>query len=223
MSARACAGTARGFVLACTLAALPTLGAAQDSFGAAPLPQPTPQPRQEPQRPAERGGDGRQSAPASETQDFGVPPQAQLRPTQQLHGPTPTAIPGGKVIGTRALAQLLRNPQAKALLFHAYGAPQHLPNAIPAGPAAQGGSFDDQVQREFGQFLQKTVGDDNARPLVFYCQGVQCWMSYNAALRAIRMGYRNVLWYRGGIEAWAQAGLPVQTAPGGGEQPQATR
>jgi len=158
-----------------------------------------------------------------ETQDFGVAPQAQLRSSDQLHGPTPTAIPGGKVIGTRALARLLQDPQSKALLFHAYGAPQHLPDAIPAGPAAQGGSFDDQVQREFGAFLQKTVGGDNARPLVFYCQGVQCWMSYNAALRAIRMGYRNVLWYRGGIEAWAQAGLPVQTAPGGGEQPQATR
>ena len=47
-----------------------------------------------------------------------------------------------------------------------------------------------------------------------YCQGTYCWMSYNAALRAINLGYTNVLWYRGGIEAWKQAGLP--TAPAGG-------
>ena len=29
----------------------------------------------------------------------------------------------------------------------------------------------------------------------------------NAALRAINLGYKQVLWYRGGIEAWQKAGL----------------
>ena len=28
----------------------------------------------------------------------------------------------------------------------------------------------------------------------------------------INLGYTNVLWYRGGIEAWKQAGMPVQSA-----------
>jgi rhodanese-related sulfurtransferase len=40
-------------------------------------------------------------------------------------------------------------------------------------------------------------------------------MSYNAALRAIAAGYSNVLWYRGGIEAWKAAGMPVQAAGAG--------
>jgi len=35
-------------------------------------------------------------------------------------------------------------------------------------------------------------------------------MSYNAAVRASRMGYSQVLWYRGGIEAWKAAGQRVQ-------------
>jgi len=52
---------------------------------------------------------------------------------------------------------------------------------------------------------QVTRGQTDAR-LVFYCGGPQCWMSYNAAARAIRLGYRNVLWYRGGTEAWQRAG-----------------
>jgi PQQ-dependent catabolism-associated CXXCW motif protein len=63
-------------------------------------------------------------------------------------------------------------------------------------------------------------------PLIFYCQSNQCWMSYNAALRAIHMGYTNVLWYRGGLEAWKAAGQPVHTAyqgyappPGAGNKP----
>ncbi len=43
----------------------------------------------------------------------------------------------------------------------------------------------------------------------------ECWVSYNAALRAINAGYTNVLWYRGGIEAWKAAGLPT-LAPGRG-------
>ena len=37
-------------------------------------------------------------------------------------------------------------------------------------------------------------------------------MSYNASLRAIRMGYSQVLWYRGGIEAGKGAGQSVQPA-----------
>ena len=37
-------------------------------------------------------------------------------------------------------------------------------------------------------------------------------MSYNAALRAIRTGYTQVLWYSGGIEAWKSAGVAVQPA-----------
>lgn len=149
---------------------------------------------------------------SNEAQDFGVAPTRNLRPSHELGGPTPTSIPGGRVIGTQQLAQLLQGGQANILLLHAYGGMQHLPGAIPVGPAAQGGSFDDPVQREFGQYLQQATGGDQARAMVFYCGGVQCWGSYNAALRAIHMGYRNVAWYRGGIEAWQQAGLPVLTA-----------
>ncbi len=41
---------------------------------------------------------------------------------------------------------------------------------------------------------------------------MKCWGSYNAALRAIRLGYTNVHWFRGGVEAWQQAGLPLRDA-----------
>ena len=198
---------------------------AQDSFGSPARQQPQPiQPvpaQPMPIRPI-------QQAPASrlpemamptgiangEMQDFGVAPTRQLRSSQQLHGPTPPSIPGGKVISTRQLSQLLQGGQANVLLLHAYGAPEHLPGAQAAAPASQGGSFDDQVQREFGQYLRQATGGDTARALVVYCAGPQCWGSYNAALRAINMGFRNVHWYRGGIEAWRQAGLPLQDGQG---------
>ena len=41
---------------------------------------------------------------------------------------------------------------------------------------------------------------------MFYCEGAQCWESYNAALRALDLGYSNVLWYRGGLR---RAGKPT--------------
>lgn len=197
---------------------------AQDSFDNSKLPpsrppaQTPPQPRQGAQtQPATQT---QQAAPpaagdAGEAQDFGVKPATQLRPNEQLHGPTPTSIPGGKVIGTRQLAQAMQgqqNQQGTVMLLHAIASQRHLPNAIPVAPASQGGTFDDQVQRDFGNYLEQATGGDRARLLVTYCAGVQCWGSYNAALRAIKMGYTNVHWYRGGLEAWEKAGLPVLTA-----------
>jgi hypothetical protein len=38
------------------------------------------------------------------------------------------------------------------------------------------------------------------------------WTGYNLALRLITLGYRQVLWYRGGREAWEVAGLPMDRA-----------
>lgn len=185
---------------------------AQDSFdGKAPAvrtppPSAAPAPASpSPPAPARAGDTG-------EAQDFGVKPITQLRPTAQLHGPTPTTIPGGKVVGTQQLAQWMQGQQGqqgRVMLLHAIVSNTHLPNAIPAGPASQGGSFDDTVQRDFGAYLQKATGGDRSRLIVTYCQGAQCWGSYNAALRAIQLGYQNVHWYRGGIEAWQRAGLPL--------------
>jgi len=53
------------------------------------------------------------------------------------------------------------------------------------------------------------AGGDKSRPMVFYCVDAECWLSYNAALRAIKLGYTNVMWYRGGVAAWRTAELPM--------------
>jgi rhodanese-related sulfurtransferase len=45
--------------------------------------------------------------------------------------------------------------------------------------------------------------------MVFYCVDSECWLSYNAALRAIALGYTNVMWYRGGIASWRTAEGPM--------------
>lgn len=151
-----------------------------------------------------------------ELQDFGVPPQAQLQ--NNMHGPTPTSIPGGQVITTDRLLGLYQQGQQNGLLvFHVLGPGDMLPNAQNAVPASQPGSFNDQTQQEFGQYLQQVTQGNTSRPLVFYCLNTQCWMSYNAALRAINMGFSNVLWYRGGIEAWQQVQRMASSLPQPGQ------
>lgn len=150
---------------------------------------------------------------------MGVTATAHLH-TGAMHGATPASIPGGQLITTRGLQELVNGRQTPFILLDILGGPQVIPGAQFAVPAAQPGSFTDATQQQFAQFLQQATGGNKEYPLVLYCQSRECWMSYNAALRAINMGYRNVLWYRGGIEAWQAAGLPLQQSGQGGARPQ---
>jgi rhodanese-related sulfurtransferase len=146
-----------------------------------------------------------------EKQEFGVPPTPELHPGAP-HGPTPSSIPGGRVIDTLNLVALLSaQPPVPVLIVDALGGPQRLPNAMQGAFAAQPGSFQDQIQQQFAQMLQAATGGNPSLPVIVYCYDPNCWMSYNAALRAIRAGYQNVFWYRGGLWAWEQARLPVQS------------
>lgn len=45
-------------------------------------------------------------------------------------------------------------------------------------------------------------------PLVFFCLK-DCWMSWNAAKRALEYGYTNVMWFRDGTDGWQELGYPL--------------
>lgn len=149
---------------------------------------------------------------AWERQDLGVRPETQLH-AGEMHGPTPNQLPGGQVITTKGLLPLLRGGQMPVRVYDVLGGQAALPGAVPAAFAAQPGSFDDATQARLAELLRQTTGNRRDTVLVFYCAGPQCWMSYNAALRAVRLGYTNVAWYRGGLEAWQHAGLSFAPAP----------
>lgn len=197
--------------------------AAQDSFGGAGTPQPQAQQPSQPQGQTQSPPPGYGTPPGygsppqaaadqltlKEREDFGVPPTNKLH-SGPMHGPTPASIPGGQVITTKGVMELMQSRQTPFFLFDVLGAPDIIPGALGAVPAHQPGTFDDKTQREFGGFLQQTTGGRMDTPLIFYCASRECWMSYNAALRAIHMGYTNVLWYRGGLDAWQAAGGQVQ-------------
>jgi len=149
-----------------------------------------------------------------ERRDLGVPPPRALH-AGPFHGPTPNRIPGGQVVTTQGLVALLQQRETPVHLFHVLDWGETLPFAVVVPWAAAPGSFNDDTQRQLARMLEQVTDGDREAPLVFYCASADCWMSYNAAVRAIRGGHRNVLWYRGGLEAWGVAGLST-FRPGGG-------
>jgi PQQ-dependent catabolism-associated CXXCW motif protein len=196
--------------------------AAQNTFGEAThQPPPQQQPQSAPQPPTRQPAAAlaQQQGPSSggaldalmvtERQDFGVAPVSVLH-DGAMHGPTPASIPGGQVITTKGLVELVRGGRVPVLTLDVLGGAEMIQGAVYAVQASSPGTFNDRTQQQFGQFLQQATGGNKQHPIVLYCLSPECWMSYNASLRAINLGYTNVMWYRGGIESWKKAGLPVQ-------------
>lgn len=170
-----------------------------------PKPQPNPTP---PANPNTGGIDPQITA--FETRDFGVPPQNALR-QGQFHAPTPTAIPGGYLVTTANLVAAMNNG-TQMLVIDVLGSSYGLPNAYNAPALASAGSFNDRTQQQAAAWLNQISGGNPNVPIVIYCSEPMCWLSYNASLRAIAAGYKQVYWYRGGLQAWQMAGLPMHPA-----------
>ena len=60
--------------------------------------------------------------------------------------------------------------------------------------------------------LEKILGPDKNRVVIFYCGFTECTRSHNGAMWATRLGYQNVYRQPGGIKAWEEAGYPVDSA-----------
>jgi thiosulfate/3-mercaptopyruvate sulfurtransferase len=83
---------------------------------------------------------------------------------------------------------------------------QHVPGAVQYEfPIPEVKEMDDAAKAKFEQFL----GPDKDKTLVFYCGFVKCTRSHNGAMWAMKLGYKNVYRYPGGIKAWGEASFPV--------------
>jgi rhodanese-related sulfurtransferase len=45
-------------------------------------------------------------------------------------------------------------------------------------------------------------------PVLFYCNGIKCGRSVISSRIAIKCGYKNIYWFRGGFEVWKEKKLP---------------
>ena len=125
------------------------------------------------------------------------------------HGRTPTTIPGAQVVKTMELKSMLESAPSPFLIDVLSG-PAHrtLLGALWLHNGGLG-DFDALEEKRYLDTIALIAGHDKSRQLVFFCSSARCWLSYNAASRAVRAGYTNVYWYRGGIEAWRAAKLPM--------------
>ncbi len=57
--------------------------------------------------------------------------------------------------------------------------------------------------------LSDTIKDKNA-PIIFACNGGECWKSYKASKVALNSGYKSVYWFRGGLPEWRDKKLSVE-------------
>ena len=126
---------------------------------------------------------------------------------------TPRQLPGATVVSASEVADLMKKG---ATLFDTRSAEEynsrHIQGAklLPYVEKSRKEVGFDAKQDKFD--LAKAVPDRNA-PLVFACNGAECWKSYKACLRAITSGYKQVYWFRGGFPEWNLAGLPTSGSP----------
>jgi PQQ-dependent catabolism-associated CXXCW motif protein len=146
---------------------------------------------------------------------------AKVRPLKDVRegGPqsaTPIAPPPGvKPISTRELARLIKTNPAAVVIDVATDDMVKKP-LIPRALWVNGGGTvragqNVIIESNFAKAMARAAPDKQT-PIVTYCVNWQCWLSWNAALRLARLGYTQVYWYRGGIEAWRAANLPFSEA-----------
>jgi PQQ-dependent catabolism-associated CXXCW motif protein len=154
-----------------------------------------------------------------------APPEPEHYRNEDYRAPTPKTLRGARVIAT-AEAEALWRAGTAAFVDVMPHVPR--PADLPAGTiwrekprrnipgsvwlADTGyGELAASTADYFNAGLERITGGDRAKVLVIYCQR-DCWMSWNAAKRAVSLGYAAVAWYPDGTDGWQEAGLPLSEA-----------
>jgi PQQ-dependent catabolism-associated CXXCW motif protein len=143
---------------------------------------------------------------------------------QDYRAPVPATLAGAIVLDTEAARALWESGEAVFVdVLPSPPRPANLPAGTiwqaPARDTIRGatwlpnvgyGEIAPEVDSYFRDSLDRLVGGDVGRPLVFFCLA-DCWMSWNAARRAIaEYGYNQIHWYPLGTDGWDAAGLPLE-------------
>ena len=144
---------------------------------------------------------------------------------ENYRSPVPATLRGAKVIGTDEAEAIWRSHSASFVdVLPRPPRPRDLPAGtlwrdkpranIPGSiwlPDTGYGELASSMAGYFANGLDKASHGDRARMLVLYCLA-DCWMSWNAAKRALALGYSNIAWYPEGTDGWQAALLPLQDA-----------
>jgi PQQ-dependent catabolism-associated CXXCW motif protein len=134
---------------------------------------------------------------------------------EDYRSPVPAMLRGAQVVTTDEAAALLHDKQALFIdVMPHTPKPAKLPagtiwrekprNNIPGSvwlPNVGYGALSPETEGYFRTALETLTGGDKKRMMLFYCM-TDCWMSWNAAKRAIEWGYGSVIWYPMGADGW---------------------
>jgi PQQ-dependent catabolism-associated CXXCW motif protein len=131
-----------------------------------------------------------------------------------MHSSTPNSLKGASVIDTDTFAELRNHPQTVVLdVASAEKKPQSMADDMPWMPihrsvpgavwlpGAGSGTANPALEKVFKEEIEALTANDFDRPIVTFCHP-QCWASWNAAKRLVKLGYRHVYWYSAGFEGW---------------------
>lgn len=147
------------------------------------------------------------------------PPEPDEYRNDNYRSPVPLTLKGATVLSDREALNLW---DAKTAVFiDVYPHPPKPPN-LPAEtlwretthqsienavwlPNVGYGVLSEANDAYFRRSLDDLSGGDKTKKLVFFCLR-DCWMSWNAAKRALSYGFSNVDWYRDGTDGWQEEG-----------------
>jgi PQQ-dependent catabolism-associated CXXCW motif protein len=152
-----------------------------------------------------------------------TPPEPDGYRMDNYRAPTPATLHGATVLSTdEAHAHWEKHDAAFVDVLPQVPRPAGLPAStiwrdkpredIPGSvwlPDTGYGALAPVMEQYFEQGLVQISGGDRDRMIVFYCLA-SCWMSWNAAKRALAIGYRRVAWYPDGTDGWAADHLPLE-------------
>jgi PQQ-dependent catabolism-associated CXXCW motif protein len=161
------------------------------------------------------------------------PPEPADYRTQDYRGPVPSSLAGARVVATTEAAALWRDQAAVFVdVMPRAPRPPNLPpgtiwrdkprHNIPGSawlPDTGYGELAASTEAYLQNALETLTAGNRERPILVYCLR-DCWMSWNAAKRAVSWGYTNVIWFPEGTDGWGADDLPFAQAqpwrpPGG--------
>jgi PQQ-dependent catabolism-associated CXXCW motif protein len=149
-------------------------------------------------------------------------PEPQDYRMEDYRAPVPATLDGQAAIGADEVEALWSSGSAAFVdVMPRQPRPANLPQGtiwrdkerqgIPGSlwlPNVGYGALAPEDEAYFKSGLAAATGGDAGRTLVIYCMA-DCWMSWNAAKRAIGYGYRDVRWFAEGTDGWSQFGRPL--------------
>jgi hypothetical protein len=133
-----------------------------------------------------------------------------------LIGRTPFGAPGA-TIKTSELRALIGDGEASASgelpLMLSTNCSNRLRVTIPGTNFVPGayryGVLDDAKRQALKVLVDQLLHGDRTRRVIIFSWNAVFWDARNLAIELAALKYPNVSWYRGGLEAWDVAGLPV--------------